>query len=300
MLKPRVLYRKYAEYLYIINLNTSKSYVFVAGDILPVIQNNLMITGLETAEECLNFERYIQIDLPEDFNNFDSTTKLLMTNTLQNFPMPFVIPRIRELVKWKDSAECRRFFPEICNAGATTKQIERSEPVEISKGRCFDLTKNNPLLRNINVNFEWEQAASNLEHGAFLLNADGKVDANADFIFYKNPFHASESVMCLPCRGNSAHIKINLTKIPDTVRKIAFVLMSRDGKNFQSIREMVLKISDKQTNLINIPLRNFSVETAIVATELYLHKGEWKLNTIELGFSGGLKSLCQHFGIAAI
>lgn len=39
MLAPRVLYRKYAGYLYIINLNTSKSYVFegIAGDLMDIL-----------------------------------------------------------------------------------------------------------------------------------------------------------------------------------------------------------------------------------------------------------------------
>lgn len=39
MLEQHVLYRKYAEYLYIINLNTSKSYVFegIAGDLMDIL-----------------------------------------------------------------------------------------------------------------------------------------------------------------------------------------------------------------------------------------------------------------------
>ena len=39
MLTPRVLYRKYADYLYIINLNTSKSYLFegIAGDLMDIL-----------------------------------------------------------------------------------------------------------------------------------------------------------------------------------------------------------------------------------------------------------------------
>ena len=39
MLASRVIYRKYAEYLYIINLNTLKSYVFdgIAGDLMDIL-----------------------------------------------------------------------------------------------------------------------------------------------------------------------------------------------------------------------------------------------------------------------
>ena len=39
MLTKHVLYRKYGGYLYIINLNTSKSYVFegIAGDLIDIL-----------------------------------------------------------------------------------------------------------------------------------------------------------------------------------------------------------------------------------------------------------------------
>ena len=39
MLAPHVLYRKYAGYLYIVNLNTSKSYVFegIADDLIDIL-----------------------------------------------------------------------------------------------------------------------------------------------------------------------------------------------------------------------------------------------------------------------
>ena len=39
MLAPRVLYRKYGGYLYILNLNTSKSYVFegIASELIDIL-----------------------------------------------------------------------------------------------------------------------------------------------------------------------------------------------------------------------------------------------------------------------
>ncbi|MBQ3451572.1 MAG: TerD family protein, partial [Selenomonadaceae bacterium] len=31
--------------------------------------------------------------------------------------------------------------------------------------------------------------------------------------------------------------------------------------------------------------------------EIYRHKGEWKFNAVGAGFSGGLKALCEMFGV---
>ena len=42
---------------------------------------------------------------------------------------------------------------------------------------------------------------------------------------------------------------------------------------------------------------NFSVETAVVVSEIYRHNGEWKFSAIGSGFSGGLAALCKNFGV---
>jgi len=42
---------------------------------------------------------------------------------------------------------------------------------------------------------------------------------------------------------------------------------------------------------------DFSVETAIVACELYRHQGEWKFNAVGNGFAGGLSALCSNYGL---
>ena len=44
---------------------------------------------------------------------------------------------------------------------------------------------------------------------------------------------------------------------------------------------------------------DFSIETAIIAGELYRNGGEWKFNAVGSGFSGGLAALCANFGLNA-
>jgi len=42
---------------------------------------------------------------------------------------------------------------------------------------------------------------------------------------------------------------------------------------------------------------DYSTETAIVVAELYRNGEEWKFAAIGSGFAGGLKALCQNFGV---
>ena len=294
------------DWLLAAQFSADRAGAFVAGDILPVIQNNLMISGLETAEECIDFKRYTQINLLEDLNNFDNATKLLMTNTLQDFPIPFVIPRIRELAKWKSSSECEKNFPEIYNANSGNEKnnlylVSKSKSVALCRGQRFELTKNNPKLRYITIKFEWEQTELDIEHGAFLLNEDGKVEGDENFIFYNNPIHSSKSVICLLREKNSAEIKVDLQKIPATIKRVVLALMIIDaekyGQNFNMVGKVSLNLSDEHKELAIFSLTHFTIETVIILGELYRNKNEWKFNAIGSGFSGGLISLCQQFGI---
>lgn len=83
MLAPRVLYRKYAGYLYIINLNTSKSYVFegIAGDLMDILATaetvNLdeLIARVEEDYEVEDLEQ-MRIEV-EDFVNVLQTEGFL-------------------------------------------------------------------------------------------------------------------------------------------------------------------------------------------------------------------------------
>ena len=42
---------------------------------------------------------------------------------------------------------------------------------------------------------------------------------------------------------------------------------------------------------------DFSLETGVVAGELYRRNGEWKFNAVGSGFAGGLSAICRNFGL---
>ena len=42
---------------------------------------------------------------------------------------------------------------------------------------------------------------------------------------------------------------------------------------------------------------DFSLETGVVAGELYRRNGEWKFNAVGSGFAGGLAAVCRNFGV---
>ncbi|MBU3130676.1 VWA domain-containing protein [Clostridium tagluense] len=135
----------------------------------------------------------------------------------------------------------------------------------------------------------------------------GKVAKDEDFIFYNNPCGAENSVTHItnsPSGGNEL-IKINFRTMPDAIERIAFTITIHDSlkkaQSFRQIKDIALRIFNDETNeeLISYNISDsYTVETAIVAAEIYRYKGEWKFNAIGSGFKGGLRALCENFGIA--
>ncbi|QCJ42262.1 tellurium resistance protein TerD [Bacillus sp. S3] len=187
--------------------------------------------------------------------------------------------------------------------------------VTLSKGQKVDLTKSHPGLQNVVVGLGWNGSnlSSNfdLDASAFLLNESGKVNSDQDFVFYNNPTGGNGSIIYSGDNRigsgvrDDEQIRINLNSVPSHIHRIAFTITIHDAQvkrqNFGQVSESYVRIFNEMTNeeLLRFNLgQNFTVETAIVAAELYRHNGEWKFNAIASGFQGGLAALCRNFGIA--
>ncbi|MDQ0199740.1 TerD family protein [Neobacillus ginsengisoli] len=186
--------------------------------------------------------------------------------------------------------------------------------VTLSKGQKVDLTKSHPGLQNVVVGLGWNVSnlGSNfdLDASAFLLDETGKVQSDLDFVFYNNPSGGNGSIVYSGDNRvgsgvcDDEQIRIDLNKVPAHIHRIAFTITIHDAQvkrqNFGQVSDSYVRIFKEGTNeeLIRFDLgKDFTVETAIVAAELYRHNGEWKFNAIASGFQGGLAALCSNFGV---
>ncbi|WP_308211971.1 TerD family protein [Neobacillus cucumis] len=186
--------------------------------------------------------------------------------------------------------------------------------VTLSKGQKVDLTKSHPGLQNVVVGLGWNisQLGTNfdLDASAFLLGPSGKVNSDQDFVFYNNPSGGNGSIIYSGDNRSGSgvrddeQIRIDLKKVPDHIHRIAFTITIHDAQvkrqNFGQISDSYVRIFNELNNeeLLRFNLgRDFTIETAIVAAELYRHNAEWKFNAIASGFQGGLGALCQNFGV---
>ena len=188
--------------------------------------------------------------------------------------------------------------------------------INLFKGQKVNLTKDNPGLSKILVGLGWDinkydgGSAFDLDAEAFLIGSNGKVPDDSDFIFYGNLQHSSGAVQHMGDNrtgigeGDDEQIRIDLSKIPAGIEKIAFTVTIYDAEtrkqNFGQVSNAFIRIYDEANGkeLIRYDLgEDFSVETAVVVGELYRQGAEWKFNAVGSGFKGGLKALCQNYGV---
>ncbi len=188
--------------------------------------------------------------------------------------------------------------------------------VNLTKGQKVDLTKGNPGLNKLLIGLGWDvnkfntSSAFDLDSTVFLTDDSGKVTADSDFVFFGNLKHASGSVEHLGDNltgegaGDDEQIIVDLSKVPANITKIDFCVTIYEpevrNQNFGQVANSYIRVANVETNeeLLRYDLgEDFSVETTVVVGEIYKHNGEWKFNAIGSGFTGGLKALCQHFGV---
>ena len=189
-------------------------------------------------------------------------------------------------------------------------------PVSLSKGQKISLTKDNPGLKNVLVGLGWDVnkfdtgGDFDLDASVFLLGENGKVRGQQDFVFYGNKEHESGSVIHMGDNrtgsgtGDDEQIKIDLSKVPTGIAKIAFAVTiyeaDKRSQNFGQVSNSFIRIcdADNDTELVRYDLgEEFSIETAVVVGELYRYGAEWKFNAIGSGYNGGLAALCDGYGI---
>ena len=153
-----------------------------------------------------------------------------------------------------------------------------------------------------------------LDASAFLLNENGKLIKDEDFVFYNNLNARDGAVVHTGDNltgdgdGDDEVIMIDFTKIPDEIKKIAICVTIHDAaarnQNFGQVSNAyvrVAKIADEFDTVGESVLKfdleeEFSIETALVVCEIYNKNGEWKFNAVAAGYQGGLEAICKSFG----
>lgn len=188
--------------------------------------------------------------------------------------------------------------------------------LNLKKGQRIDLTKGNEGLSKVIVGLGWDvnkydgNEDFDLDATAFILDSNGKCLGEECVIFYNN-LQAFDGALTHTGdnrtgegEGDDEQLVVELTKLPQQADKISFCITIHDAEvrnqTFGQISNGYVRMLDakNEQELFRFDLgEDFSVETAVVAGELYRHSGEWKFVAVGAGYQGGLEALCKDYGL---
>ena len=187
--------------------------------------------------------------------------------------------------------------------------------ISLQKGGRISLSKEAPTLKKVHVGLGWDERATDgaefdLDASAFLLNDQGKVRSDSDFIFYNQLESTDGSVKHTgdnrtgAGEGDDEVLLLDLERIPTEVKKIVFTVTIHDAENrsqnFGQVTNAFIRLVNAETNeeVVRYDLtEDSSIETALIFGEIYRHNDEWRFSAVGQGYAGGLASLCRQFGV---
>ena len=167
---------------------------------------------------------------------------------------------------------------------------------QMSKGSNLPVTQ-----RAVRATLQWSAGPGvpDVDASALLLQENGKVASDADFVFYNQPQHASGSVRhagkSLGAQAADA-VDIELDRVPASVDRIVLAA-SADGGTFGQVPALQLVLADASGAEIASFAMSAANEAAFVGGELYRRGGSWKFRAVGQGFDAGLAGLATEFGI---
>jgi len=187
--------------------------------------------------------------------------------------------------------------------------------ISLQKGGRISLSKEAPTLKKVHVGLGWDERATDgaefdLDASAFLLNDQGKVRSDSDFIFYNQLESTDGSVKHTgdnrtgAGEGDDEVLLLDLERIPTEVKKIVFTVTIHDAENrsqnFGQVTNAFIRLVNAETNeeVVRYDLtEDSSIETALIFGEIYRHNDEWRFSAVGQGYAGGLAPLCRQYGV---
>jgi stress response protein len=187
--------------------------------------------------------------------------------------------------------------------------------ISLTKGQNISLSKTDPSLKNVLVGLGWDARSTDgqdfdLDASVFMATENGKVPSDRHFIFYNQ--------LVSPCGGvehtgdnltgdgdgDDESVIVRLDKVESNIKSLFITVTIHDAEarrqNFGQVSNAFVRIVNNDTSdeIVRFDLsEDYSTETAMVFGEIYRHNGEWKFRAIGQGYTGGLYSLYQQYGV---
>ncbi|WP_290883163.1 TerD family protein [Anaerotruncus sp.] len=199
--------------------------------------------------------------------------------------------------------------------------------ISLAKGQKINLSKaDGSQLTNILIGLGWKEVQASgglfgmfkqkvdvdIDASVLMLDAGGKIPSPEEVIFFNHKDHATGCIH--HCGDNlvggkmggmddSEQIQVDLTKVPQGIERIVFVVNIYDcvkrKQHFGMVENAYIRIVDQgsQETIASYNLtEDYSGKTSMIVGEIYHKDGAWKFNAVgQPGYDPGLSEIVAKY-----
>lgn len=196
---------------------------------------------------------------------------------------------------------------EASNFNSMHKDGQAIDALNLKKKDVLDLDKG---LEEVTVSVGWDVtrngANADLDIAAFMLNENKRVaDISTDVIYFNHMKGEGISLegdnLTGAGEGDDERIQISLSKIPDRIKRIVFVVTIHEAaikkQTFGMVNNAYVRLLNRVKNNEEVGVFNLkehgSTATSVIFSELYKENGSWKYKAIGEGKIGDLNDMLK-------
>ncbi|MEU9523663.1 TerD family protein [Streptomyces sp. NPDC048224] len=144
-----------------------------------------------------------------------------------------------------------------------------------------------------------QQTACEIDVVAFVLDEDGQVSFDEDFVFYGAPENPGGTVRLLSDGPTEQTVSVDLATLPPSARKVVVAAAIDGSPAFGDVGALHI-VSGPGTSaaaLVQATLDAATTERTMLLAEIYRRGQSWRLRAVGQGYDHGLGALARSYGV---
>jgi tellurium resistance protein TerZ len=172
--------------------------------------------------------------------------------------------------------------------------------ISLTKGQKVSLSKDGASLNRIFMGLGWDVAKKGGFLGGLLGGGGGDIDLDASCLVFDESGALVDQIWFRQLQGvggaithsgdnltgagdgDDETIKVDLSKLPGSIKSLVFTVNSFRGQTFDRVENAYCRIVDDVSGneLAKFSLSEAGSHTGMLMTKVYRHNGEWKVHAI--------------------
>jgi DNA polymerase-3 subunit epsilon len=167
----------------------------------------------------------------------------------------------------------------------------------LTRGAVIDLPDETVWTMNVAWRADALATGTDVDVVAFLVDADERVVADEDFVFYNAPV-SEHGTVALSVDGDSEQsVRIDLELVAEEHVKIVVAAALTGTATFGDLGAVTIGVESETATAANATLDAATTERSMMLAEIYRRNGVWRLRAVGQGYDDGLADLATRYGV---